>query len=84
MFRRGFIRLIALQQVEVACRLPSISFEIDFRLPPWRFASEYECVFNESDQSLFAFDLIAGAFDNTIEPLFDASELAAIAAGSAA
>ena len=39
-------------------------------LPAWVYAREYEGEFSDDDQTLFSADLIAGAMDATVAPLF--------------
>jgi hypothetical protein len=49
-------------------------------LGDWRFRQEFLCEFVETDDQLFGYDLIMGAFDDSVEPLFNSAGLASSAA----
>ncbi len=50
-------------------------------MPDNRFQAEYCCIFSEAHDSLFSYDQINAAFDDSLEPVFGVAELAAIAGG---
>jgi hypothetical protein len=40
-------------------------------LPAWVYRQEYECSFEETEDSLFSFDLVASSITSDVTPLFD-------------
>ena len=43
-------------------------------LGEWWFRQEYECEFVDTGQSIFSYDLVHQAIDDTVKPLFDVSD----------
>jgi hypothetical protein len=46
----------------------------------WRFKHEYECVFCETSDQIFSFDVVRQAFDADVKPLFTQEEIVRMAA----
>lgn len=41
------------------------------RMPEWRYAQEYGCQFRDTDEQLFGYELVSGAFSDDVRPLFE-------------
>jgi hypothetical protein len=48
----------------------------------WRFQQEFECVFCETSDQIFSFDIIQQAFDPAVTPLFSSDEIVRMAQGA--
>ena len=49
----------------------------------WRYQQEFECVFCETSDQIFSFDVIRSAFDPAVTPLFNSEEIVRMAQGAA-
>ena len=80
-FHREWIEGQGWQRIKVTAEeCPRISSEFlrqeRVSLGDWWYRQEYECEFVDTGQSIFSYDLVHQAIDDTVKPLFDVSDQA--------